>query len=361
MTRPHIADPHIVNKIKAGAEERIRPCVGASYCLDAIYDSGDTKSIHNPATGREGTLPHEIKPTTGVPKKAVVVGAGPAGLEAARVLAARGHHVVVLEANNVPGGQVHIAAASPRRKDLIGIIDWRVDELKHAGVEVRYGVYAEAEEVLAEAPDVVVIATGGLPNRAFLTAGSDWVHDSWDILTSVPPPTGEVLVYDDHGGYPAMDAAEVLANHGASVHIVTPERTLAPDVGSMNSPAYLRVFAQQGVTITLGWQLRSVKRTSDQRLAALLYSEYAEIEQEHIVDHVVVENGTLPLDELYFALLPASRNLGEVDHKALLALQPQQVDRNPSGRFQLFRIGAAIACRNIHAAVLEAMRFCLPI
>lgn len=361
MTRPHIAEPHIIEKITAGNEERIRPCVGANLCLDSIYNSGSATCIHNPATGREGALAHTVTPTTGRRKKAVVVGAGPAGLEAARVLAGRGHDVVVLEANTVPGGQIHVAASSPRRKELIGIIDWRVKELEHAGVELRCGVFAEAEEVLAEAPDVVVVATGGLPNTGFLTAGADLVHDTWDILTNPSVPVGEVMVYDDHGGYPAMDAAEVLARNGARVHIVTPERTLAPDVGGMNSPAYLEVFARQGVTTTLGWWLKSVERSRDGELRAILYNEYAEMEQEQACDHIVVENGTLPNDELYFALLPESVNLGEVDHEALLGLQPQKVERNANGRFRLFRIGDAVASRNVHAAVLEAMRLCLPI
>lgn len=360
MTRPHIADPHIIAKIKAGQEDRIRPCVGANLCLDSIYNSGSATCIHNPASGREQTLVHEISPTTGAVRKAVVVGAGPAGLEAARVLAARGHEVVVLEANTVPGGQVRIAASSPRRRELIGIVDWRVSELEHAGVDIRCGVYAEVEEVLAEQPEVVVIATGGLPNSEFLTAGAELVSSTWDVLTEPSVPTGDVLVYDDHGGYAAMDAAEVLANGGADVHIVTPERMLAPDVGGMNSPAYLKVFAERGVTTTLGWWLKSVRRADDGRLGALLYSEYADTEQERVFDHVVVENGTLPNDDLYFALRPDSSNDGEIDQQALLAMQPQRINRNPAGRFQLFRIGDAVASRNVHAATLEAMRLCLP-
>src|SRR5699024_1912486 len=140
-----------------------------------------------------------------------------------------------------------------RRRELIGIVDWRVSELEHAGVEIRCGVYAEAEEVLAEQPDVVVIATGGLPNSSFLTEGEPLVRTTWDILTEPSVPTGDVMVYDDHGGYAAMDAAEVLANNGARVNIVTPERALAPDMGGMNRPAYLKVFAEHGVTTTLGW------------------------------------------------------------------------------------------------------------
>ncbi|MEK8174613.1 NAD(P)-binding protein [Streptomyces sp. M19] len=133
MTRAQIADPHLVAKVRAGQEDRIRPCVGASYCLDAIYDSGDTKCVHNPATGRELHVPHLIPATTGRRKKAVVVGAGPAGLEAARVLGERGHDVVLFEASDQPGGQIRLAASNPRRGDLAQIVDWRVSECKHVG------------------------------------------------------------------------------------------------------------------------------------------------------------------------------------------------------------------------------------
>ncbi len=361
MTRPQIADPHIVNKIRAGVEERIRPCVGASYCLDAIYDSGDTKCIHNAATGRESQLPQQVSRTTGPIRKAVVVGAGPAGLEAARVLGERGHRVVVFEANDLPGGQVRFAAASPRRRDLIGIVDWRIAEFRHTDVDLRCGVLAEREEVLAEEPDIVIVATGGVPNTTFLTEGADLVHDAWDVLGGSFRGGGEILVYDDNGGYPAMDVAEVLAGRGVRVHVVTPERTLAPDVGSMNSPAYLKVFAEHQVNVTLAHRLKAVTRAADGRLHARLYSEYAELETSRVVDHVVVEHGTLPNDELYFSLIPDSINHGEVDHAALLALGAQQVSRNPAGRFRLFRIGDAVSSRNIHAAVLDAYRLCLPV
>src|SRR6185369_752087 len=110
MTRPHIADPHIVRKVMAGEEHRIRPCVGATYCLDRIYEGGEALCIHNAATGREATIPHVIARSDGPLKKVVVVGAGAAGLEAARVAAERGHSVTVLEAASQAGGQVRLAA-----------------------------------------------------------------------------------------------------------------------------------------------------------------------------------------------------------------------------------------------------------
>ena len=357
MTRAQMADPYLVAKTMAGEEDRIRPCVGANYCLDAIYESGDSKCIHNPATGREQTLPHVIEPSP-APRTAVVVGAGPAGLEAARVLGERGHRVVVLEAASSPGGQVLLAAAAPRRRDLVGIVDWRVAEAKHAGVDFRYGVYAEAHHVLAEDPDLVVVATGGLPDRSFLAHGEDLVLDTWDVMAGAARPRGDVLVFDDNGAEPALDAAELLAVHGARVELVTPERTLGVAVGSMNSPAYLKAFAEHDVRVTLAHQLRGVRRGADGRLVAELHSEYADLTLDRVVDHVVVEHGTVPNDDLYLALVPSSSNLGEVDQEALVAGRPQQVRTNPDGRFQLFRIGDAVTSRNIHAATYDALRLC---
>ncbi|MFG3258460.1 FAD-dependent oxidoreductase [Streptomyces sp. NPDC048172] len=361
MTRAQIADPHLVAKVAAGAEDRVRPCVGASYCLDAIYDSGDTKCVHNPATGRELRLPHMV-PRAAVRRRAVVVGGGPAGLEAARVLGERGHDVVLFEANERPGGQIRIAAGNPRRRDLLGIVDWRVAECELLGVKMRTGTLAEADDVRAERPDVVLVATGGLPDASFLTEGADLVADTWDVLGGTLRPRGPVLVYDDNGAYPALDAVEVLAARGVPVTYVTPERTLAPDVGSMNSPAYLRAFAEHGVTTTLAHRLVAVRRAAGGGLTATLRSEYAPLESELTVDHVVVEHGTLPQAGLYRELLPGSSNLGRVDHRALLACEPQRdrTDADPEGRYQLFRIGDAVTSRNIHAAVLDALRLCLP-
>ncbi len=357
MTRPQLADPYLAHKLLTGDEDRIRPCVGANYCLDAIYDSGDAKCIHNPATGREQSLPQIITRRPAA-RTVVVVGAGPAGLEAARVLGELGHHVVVLEAADVPGGQLLLAAASPRRRDLVGIVDWRLAEAKLAGVELRYGVYAEAADVLAEDPDVVVVATGGRPNRTFLRAGQDLVLDTWDVMDGSARPRGDVLVFDDNGAEPALDAAEMLARHGARVELVTPERMLGPGVGSMNSPAYLAAFARHDVTITLARRLREVERGEDGRLVAHLVDEYAGTVQHRVVDRVVVEHGTLPNDELYHELVPGSVNLGEVDHQALLAGTAQAVATNPAGRYQLFRIGDAVTSRNVHAAVYDALRLC---
>jgi 2,4-dienoyl-CoA reductase-like NADH-dependent reductase (Old Yellow Enzyme family) len=357
MTRAHMADPHIVAKLGRGEEARIRPCVGVGYCIDRIYEGGEALCLHNPATGREATVPHVIAPSNGPVRKVVVVGAGPAGLEAARVAAARGHRVVLFEAAPAPGGQVRLAAALTRRREIIGIVDWLESEIAHLGVDLRCNVFAEAPDVLAETPDVVVIATGGVPNTSFLAEGEALAVSSWDILGGQAAPGRDVLLFDDNGAHPGAACAEFLARAGARLEFVTPERTVLPEIGGTNYPAYLKAFGEHGVTIALNRRLRAIRREGN-RLAAVLYDEYARAFEERVVDQVVVEHGTLPADDLYFELKPASSNLGEIDLDALLAGRPQGKVNNRDGGFQLFRVGDAVASRNIHAAIYDSLRLC---
>jgi 2,4-dienoyl-CoA reductase-like NADH-dependent reductase (Old Yellow Enzyme family) len=357
MTRAHMADPHIAAKIMRGEEHRIRPCVGVGYCIDRIYEGGEALCIHNPATGREATMPHVIARSDGAARKVVVVGAGPAGLEAARVAAARGHRVVLFEAAPLPGGQVRLAAALGRRREIIGIVDWLASEIEHLGVDLRCNLLAETADVLAERPDVVIIATGGVPNLTFLAEGEDLAVTSWDILGAQVAPAREVLLFDDNGAHPGAACAEFIARAGARLEFVTPERVVVPEIGGTNYPAYFKAFGEHGVKITLNRRLRSVRREGN-KLAAVLYDEYARTAEERLVDQVVVEHGTLPADELYFDLKPQSSNRGEIDHEALIASRPQSTRSNPDGRFQLFRVGDAVASRNIHAAIYDSLRLC---
>jgi len=355
MTRAHIADPHIALKVAEGREDDIRPCVGMGYCIDRIYFGGEALCIHNPATGREDAMPHVVAPSPGPRRKVVVVGAGPAGLEAARVASARGHGVVLFEAASEAGGQIRLAAHLGRRREIIGIVDWRVAQCEKHGVDFRYNRYAEAEDVLAEQPDLVFIATGGLPNLAFLDAGTELVTTSWDILSGAAKPGESVLLFDDNGADAGLTIAEFLAESGSRLEIATPERTLAPDVGGTNYPPYFKSLARHNAVISINLRLESVTRAGN-RLAATLVNPYDKSRHLRQVDQVVVEHGTMPLDELYFTLKPGSRNRGEVDYAALVADRPQEVVRNPAGLFTLYRIGDAIASRNIHAAIYDALR-----
>jgi len=354
MTRAHIADPHIVNKIREGREAEIRPCVGATYCLDRIYEAGEALCLHNAATSREATIPHIMEPAA-LTQRVIVVGAGPAGLEAARVAGERGHDVLVLEAMPFAGGQIQLAARNPRRVDLLGIVDWRLSELTRLGVEIRFNTLAEAHDVTAENPDVVVIATGGLAQMPDIEDGDRRVVTGWDVLGGDVRPVGDVLFFDDHGDHSALSAAEMIARSGANLEIVTPERMLGADIGGMNHVPYARAFNETDTRITLNQHVLAVRPEAG-RLCVELGSDHSAHRSVRHVDWVVADHGTAVNAGLYFELKPHSRNLGAVDYGALLGGEPQNVMRNPGGAFRLFRLGDAVSSRNIHAAIFDAVR-----
>ncbi len=208
----------------------------------------------------------------------------------------------------------------------------------------------------ALAPDVVIVATGGLPHTEVLAEGNDLVVSAWDIISGDVRPGERVLVYDDAGDHAALQAAETIAATGAHVEIMTPDRSFAPDVMAMNLVPYMRSLQGRDVTFTVTYRLKAARRDGN-RLTAVIGSDYIkELAEERSFDQIVVNHGTVPMDELYFELRPHSSNLGAVDQDALVEGHPQTVVANPDGAFRLFRIGDAVAARNTHAAIYDALR-----
>lgn len=354
MTRAHMTDPHIVRKILEKREEEIRPCVGANYCLDRIYQGGAAYCIHNPSTGRELTMPHTLRRAE-KRRRIIVVGTGPAGLEAARVSAERGHKVMVFEAANQPGGQVRLTAQSPRHREMMGIIDWRMAQCEKLGVDFRFNTWAEAETVLAETPDVAIIATGGIPDMQILPEGNDLAVSPWDIISGDVQPGANVLVFDEAGDHAGLQAAEFIANTGGKVEIMTADRTFAPEVMGMNLVPYMRSLQRKDVAFSVSYRLIAIRRDNN-RLIAQIGSDYVGISFEREFDQIVVNDGTRPMDDLYFELKPLSRNLGVVDYDALMDGRPQNLVRNAESSFELYRIGDAVSARNTHAAIYDGLR-----
>jgi 2,4-dienoyl-CoA reductase-like NADH-dependent reductase (Old Yellow Enzyme family)/thioredoxin reductase len=350
MTRAHIADPHIVNRIAAKQEERIRPCVGATYC------SWQRRCIHNPSIGREAELPHEVEPALRK-RKVVVVGAGPAGLEAARVAALRGHDVTLFEAAPRAGGQVLLATTVPSRRELIGIVDWRVAEIERMGVRIRYNTYAGAAEVAEENPDVVLVATGGLPDRDERVPGAEHRLSVWEALEDPSALQGDVLIYDGTGQIHAPTLAEVLAPRVASLTFVTRDMQPLQELSHLDRPFILKRLYSAGVTFRTDLRLRAVERAGN-GYEAVLTNEFSDQVTRLACDRVVIEAGVVPVTELYDSLRGGSRNNGITDMDALLEGRVQDRASNPAGGFDLHLIGDALAARDIHTAVLDSYRLC---
>lgn len=355
MTRALIADPHLPRKVAEGKADLIRPCVGANMCIDGIYTSGSSFCVHNASTGRELQLPHQVT-VAAQRQKVAVVGGGPGGLEAARTLGERGHDVVLFEASDRLGGQVNLAATTARRRDLIGIVHWRVAECRRLGVRIELNHYVEPDELADAGYDVIIVATGGLPDVG-AAEGSRFATDVWDVMAGVVKPTGDVIVYDDSGANQALDAVEVLAGTARSVCYVTPERTLAPEVGTLTMMGYLEMMADHEVPMTPVHRLHGIERVNG-RLKATFGVDGARKSVEHLADTVVIDHGTVPNTEVYDGLVAGSTNAGMIDLKELLAVQPQSSTRNADGRYRLYRIGDAVSSRTIQTAVLDAFRLC---
>ncbi len=357
MTRAHIADPHLVEKLISGEEGNIRPCVGMGLCVDRVNQGKDALCGHNPATGREEHLAQWVRPDGLPAEKVVVVGGGPAGMEAARVWRARGHRVVLFEASGRLGGQLNLAARGHTRRQIAGIVDWLAGQMQALGVEVHYHTIAEVGRVLEEDPDWVVVATGGLPTQIAIP-GAQHCRSSWDVLGG-ESFQGDVLLFDEQGNQSAAACAEVLAAAGCRVLLTTPDPAPLSELGPTTRSVGMRSLYRAGVCFQTDTDLLSVGRDG-QGLHARLKNVLTGQQQTLTVQAVVVENATQAFDELYCDLKSLSKNHGQYDQQTLVTGKPALPMLNPEGRFWLLRIGDAVAHRGLHAAILDGLRFSQP-
>jgi 2,4-dienoyl-CoA reductase-like NADH-dependent reductase (Old Yellow Enzyme family)/pyruvate/2-oxoglutarate dehydrogenase complex dihydrolipoamide dehydrogenase (E3) component len=267
LTRAHIADADLVRKTLDGRVEDVRPCIGCNHgCIGGLFETGRMGCAVNVAVGYEATLSEELITRSASPKRVLVIGGGPAGLEAARVAALKGHQVILAEATGALGGSINIARRAPRRIGIGDITDWLERQVYKLGVEVRLGTYVEVAEVAEIEPDVVILATGSRPRMDgrqylvpnFVACGMEQSHvvSSHDLFLGASDRNWgqSAIVYDDVGHYEGVAAAEFLIAQGLAVTFVTSQESFAPKVKSSLSsvPALERLSKGNFRLITYG-------------------------------------------------------------------------------------------------------------
>lgn len=256
LTRAHIADADLVRKTLAGQAEDVRPCIGCNHgCIGGLLTVGRIGCAVNVAVGAEATLSEDLIDRTQQPLLVLVIGGGPAGLEAARIAALRGHRVILAEASNNLGGCVNIAKRAPSRLGIGDITEWLERQIYSLGVDVRLSSFITADEARAMSPDAVIVATGSMPRLdgrqhllpGFVADGIDrpQVISSHELLMdrSNRDWGRHAVVFDDVGHYEGIAAAEFLVSKGTAVTFATSLSSFAPKLESSLSsePALQRL------------------------------------------------------------------------------------------------------------------------
>ena len=248
MNRALIADPDFPNKAREGRLDDIRQCMGYNQgCIDRIYTGLGVTCVQNPVIGREKDWAD--LPRTQTPRKIVVIGGGPAGLEFARVARLRGHDVVLFEKNQELGGQTLIARQAPFRQDFDGACRYSSLQCKKLGVDIRLGTEANVDVVLQESPEIVVIATGARPFKPNIAGVEEYGFNAWEVLQGADVPGERVLIVDEEYGQQATSVAEFLLDRGKTVEMVTSEASIGGFMGATTRPPVMQRLYAKGVKI----------------------------------------------------------------------------------------------------------------
>jgi 2,4-dienoyl-CoA reductase-like NADH-dependent reductase (Old Yellow Enzyme family)/thioredoxin reductase len=327
MTRAHICDPTIVSKIKMGSPGQVRPCVGANTCIANRYAGKTIRCMHNPELKSPGKvlMPAKVK------QNISVIGAGPAGLEAARLCALRGHQVEIFEKTQKLGGQLAYWAKVKSMHELGRIIQWRESELERLGVEITLGSNVDVAAIQELEADQVIIATGAVdkPGR-FKSTSSTRVVTPIEMLDEPAFGASSALIIADGRGQAALVCAERLLDAGASVEIVTEDVAVAHDVDPTNRNAWYERLGKRGVKFKAQTVVTEI--TFNKILLRNIYSD--EISERSGIDLLVDWNGC------------------DSDNSLVQKSQAVAIEGAP----KVHAIGDCLAPRSVEIAMAEALQ-----
>ena len=329
VVRGQIADADFGVKARSGHATDIRTCLSCNQeCVGRMGLNRWLGCIESPRTGRESVpLPAPRRRST-----VVVVGGGPGGLQTAVTAAERGHRVVLFERLDRLGGQVQTAASVPARAEFLDIARNLIVNARRAGVELRTGTEADLDRIRAESPDVVVVATGARPARPWWAGDHPRVVDVRDVLEGRAHPGGEVVLVDELGFHQATSTAELLADRGCRVEIVTNGMVVGQDLGitldleTWNVKAHARGIAQSVDLVPMG----AAVADDGEGVVLSLQHHPTGTDVRRVCDWVVCSVHQVPEDDLWRAV----RDAGLPVH----------------------RVGDCVAPRRAHAAVVEGHR-----
>ncbi|HMK67423.1 MAG TPA: FAD-dependent oxidoreductase [Stellaceae bacterium] len=323
MTRALISDPDLPEKARKGRIDDVRLCIGATEgCIGRNRQGLPIRCVQNPVIGHETELP----PMTEASKRkhVLVAGGGPGGLEAARVLALRGHRVTLCEVGNQLGGQLNIVARAPGREAWLDAATWLIHQIGKLSVDVRSNTRVDADFISRLRPDCVIVATGAKPRRLSPAAGGAIpVFDAVDVISGAQVPGQRVLVVDNEGYMHASGAAEVLALAGKSVRVISPTWSIGEDLDiGLRADIHARLL-EKSVALTPQHRLLGIE--SGGAVIENVFSRRREIVP---ADAVVIAIGQIADDDL----LNVARSLAAETHA----------------------IGDCVAPRRLHDALLDA-------
>lgn len=336
VVRGQIADPEFAAKARDGRVADIRTCLSCNQeCVGRVGHNRWLGCVENPHAGAEisanaGNRGTSLPTPELRPKRVLVVGGGPAGLQAAATTARRGHHVTLFERHGSTGGQVALAAKAPFRAEFHDLVRNLLAECERYGVDVKTGAEATAESLRAELPDVVVLATGAKPQPPHWGRGLDRLAHVREVLEERAKPEGEVFVLDELGFHHATSVAELLADRGCTVRLSTPGMVVGQDLGltldmeTFSRRAHAKGIRQHTDEVVLG------ASEVDNRLVLRVLTHTTGVTREIACDWVVCATHQEPEDELWRQLKDAP--------------------------FAVHRAGDCVTPRRAHAAVVEGHR-----